>query len=135
MTNNDLYIQIKFLKTNNLSAADISKRLNLPLRRVYYFLNQLTREEFSTKAENVLYHSKEWKLMRELVLTRDGNKCVRCGAENSWKNALQVEHVLSKAYHPELAFEMSNLMTLCNRCHKKTKTFSRGAKKVGRKLP
>lgn len=70
--------------------------------------------------------------MRELVLKRDGNKCVRCGAENSWKNALQVQHIKSKAYFPELAYEMSNLMTLCFNCHKKTKNYGNGAKKIKR---
>lgn len=127
-------MQVKFLNDNKLRPIEIAKRLGSSVQQVYHTLNQLTRENFTTDARNVLYHSKEWKLMREMVLARDGHKCVRCGAENSWKNALQVEHKLSKAYHPELAFDMNNLITLCLRCHKKTRTFGHKNKKVGRQI-
>ena len=125
---------MKFLHQNKLGAKEIAIRLGVTINKVYQILNQLTREEYEESSKNVLYASKEWKLLRELVLKRDGYKCVRCGAENSFKNPLQAEHKLSKAYHPELAFDLSNIITLCLRCHKRTLTWKSGSKKVGRKI-
>lgn len=134
MKNKDFIEKVKFLSINNLKAYEIAEKLNSTIQRVYHALQQISREKFETDAKNVLYHSKEWRLMRQMVLDRDGHKCVRCGAGSSYKNVLQVEHKLSKAYHPEYAFDMNNLITLCLSCHKKTLTFKNGSKKVGRKI-
>lgn len=56
--------------------------------------------------------SDKWRQKRFLVLQRDGFKCVRCGS----KNRLQVHH---KTYRNVFNEPLSDLITLCNRCHKK----------------
>jgi cytochrome c553 len=47
------------------------------------------------------------------VKARDG-RCVACNSVDD----LHAHHVLPKATHPELKYEVSNGLTLCYRCHK-----------------
>lgn len=57
--------------------------------------------------------SPRWKSVRYLAKKRDGFKCVECAASRR----LEVHHVKPVRTHPELAFDLGNLMTLCVRCH------------------
>lgn len=62
------------------------------------------------------YETVFWQVTRHLILTRDGHKCVECGAEKD----LHVDH---KEY-PEFFIDenVDKLQTLCVYCHaKKTK--------------
>lgn len=61
----------------------------------------------------------EWRLRREIILKRDGSRCLNCGSENN----LQVHH---RQYHRDLrsgAFRLpwdykeKYLITLCFDCH------------------
>lgn len=52
-------------------------------------------------------------LVRELVLARDGYKCVRCGSTKK----LQASHVLSKGRYQRLRFDLLNVVTMCLACH------------------
>lgn len=65
------------------------------------------------KARKSIIKELDW-LLRLLVLSRDGHKCVRC--EKEW-GTLQSAHVLSKGRYSRLRFELLNLMTLCVGCH------------------
>jgi 5-methylcytosine-specific restriction endonuclease McrA len=56
---------------------------------------------------------REWRVVRLLALRRDGFQCRHCGA----RRRLEVHHVKRVADHPELAFDLGNLMVLCARCH------------------
>lgn len=59
------------------------------------------------------YNTFEWRLMRLLVLERDGNKCTKCGSVNR----LQAHHTV---YNKELLpweYPTDDLVTLCNKCH------------------
>jgi 5-methylcytosine-specific restriction endonuclease McrA len=59
----------------------------------------------------------EWaKAVRE----RDGYKCRRCGAT---KCKLQAHHIKPYAEFPHLRYVLSNGLTLCIPCHKRTRTF------------
>ncbi|MCB1463138.1 MAG: HNH endonuclease [Nitratireductor sp.] len=57
--------------------------------------------------------SARWKAVRLAVKRRDGWKCVECGKAGR----LEVHHVQPVRTHPELAFELSNLKSLCPSCH------------------
>lgn len=57
--------------------------------------------------------SPRWKSVRLAVKRRDGWKCIQCGCAGR----LEVDHVKPVRTNPELAFEMSNLQTLCVSCH------------------
>ena len=57
--------------------------------------------------------SKRWKGVRYLAKRRDGFKCVKCGAVGR----IEVDHIKPVRDAPELAYELSNLQTLCTPCH------------------
>lgn len=54
-----------------------------------------------------------WRALRLQALRRDGFKCVICGA----RGRLEVDHVKPVRTHPELAWDLSNLQSLCARDH------------------
>ncbi len=53
---------------------------------------------------------------KKAVLNRDNFKCRDC---NLSKKALTIHHIKELNMHPNLKFKRSNLITLCQRCHKK----------------
>lgn len=65
------------------------------------------------RTNNALYSTPRWKSVRFLAKRRDGFKCVLCGAVGR----LEVDHKKPLRDHPELAFDLSNLQTLCVSCH------------------
>lgn len=62
---------------------------------------------------SAIYRSPRWKSVRFLAKRRDGWKCVGCGAAGR----LEVDHVKPVRTHPELAFDLGNLQSLCVSCH------------------
>jgi len=68
------------------------------------------------KVEHVKYplflKSKYWKYVHNLVVTRDGNKCTKCGATKR----LQAHH-LSYKHHFAEHKHLEDLITLCKSCH------------------
>ncbi|MCL6251114.1 HNH endonuclease [Altererythrobacter sp. KTW20L] len=66
-----------------------------------------------------VYRSMRWKGLRLAAKRRDGWACVQCGAQGA---RLDVDHIRPIRTHPELAFELANLQTLCVTHHsEKTK--------------
>jgi 5-methylcytosine-specific restriction endonuclease McrA len=60
-----------------------------------------------------------WPALRLQALRRDGWRCVKCGS----RVRLEVDHILPVRDRPDLAFELSNVQTLCNVHHaEKTRT-------------
>ena len=57
--------------------------------------------------------SQRWKGVRYQAKRHDGWQCVQCGA----KGRLEVDHIQPVRSHPERAFDLSNLQTLCVSCH------------------
>lgn len=57
--------------------------------------------------------SARWKVVRKAAKDRDGWKCVQCGA----RGRLEVDHIQPVRTHPDLAYELTNLQTLCTPCH------------------
>jgi 5-methylcytosine-specific restriction endonuclease McrA len=56
---------------------------------------------------------KRWPALRLAAKRRDGFKCVQCGA----CGRLEVDHIKPVRTHPELAFVLDNLQTLCTPHH------------------
>ena len=54
-----------------------------------------------------------WAALRQQALRRDGWKCVACGG----RGRLEVDHVKPVRSHPELAWSLGNLQSLCPACH------------------
>lgn len=55
-----------------------------------------------------------YRVWRNKVLERDGNKCRHCSAETK----LQAHHIKPFATFEKLRFKVSNGLTLCEKCHK-----------------
>ena len=62
-----------------------------------------------------LRNSKELKEIKKLVKIRDG-ACVLCGEKDS---QLEIHHILPISEYPSLAADCKNLITLCQKCHRK----------------
>ena len=52
------------------------------------------------------------KLLREAMIARDGNNCLRCG-----KTPVQTSHIKSRGKYRKLAFDVNNVKPLCMACH------------------
>ena len=63
-----------------------------------------------------VYHTHRWRIVRALVLKRDGYRCVVCGQLVHQAYMARVDHIKPVDTHPELAFDLNNLRTLCTRC-------------------
>ena len=72
----------------------------------------LTRPKYDRHGAAV-YRSERWKAVRLLAKRRDNWRCVQCGA----RGRLEVDHIRPIRTHPELAYEISNLQSLCPACH------------------
>ncbi len=57
--------------------------------------------------------TKRWKVLRQRALERDDWQCVECHT----RMRLEVDHIKPVRTHPELAFSLDNLQTLCGQCH------------------
>ena len=60
--------------------------------------------------------SMRWRKVRALKLKNDP-LCEDCAEHGVVTPATQVHHMQGLATHPELAFTMSNLRSLCTTCH------------------
>ena len=65
-----------------------------------------------------LRSSQRWRKLRALKLARDPlcEACLRLGVR---RKTTQVHHIEPIVRRPELAFVMSNLLSLCGSCHMK----------------
>jgi 5-methylcytosine-specific restriction endonuclease McrA len=57
---------------------------------------------------------------RKAVMSRDGFTCRRCGAKGC---RLEAHHIKPYADFPSLRYVLSNGLTLCVPCHKRTRTY------------
>ena len=65
------------------------------------------------------YFSFEYKQWRKSCMERDNYTCQECG-DNGY---LTVHHIKSFAHYPELRYELTNGITLCEKCHSKTDNY------------
>lgn len=70
--------------------------------------------------------TKRWQAVRKLAKDRDGWKCVECGA----RGRLEVDHIKPVRTHPELSYELTNLQSLCRKCHSRKTRIEIGLGKI-----
>lgn len=70
------------------------------------------RSEYARHSARVT-RGPRWKALRLQALDRDGWACVECGTHAR----LEIDHILPVRDRPDLAYSLSNLQTLCCRCH------------------
>lgn len=60
-----------------------------------------------------VYRDRRWPALRLAAKRRDGWACVQCGS----RHRLEVDHVKPVRDRPDLAFDLTNLQTVCASCH------------------
>jgi 5-methylcytosine-specific restriction protein A len=76
------------------------------------------RERWRGTASSRGYDS-EWRRLRLQALIRDKHICQHCLAAGRATSADEVHHILKIATHPHLRLVLTNLISLCKRCHAK----------------
>lgn len=63
--------------------------------------------------------SARWRRLRSLIIKRDGSHCQRCLVKYNHITIdnLQVHHIKPRIKYPELIFDETNLITLCQTCN------------------
>lgn len=75
------------------------------------FYNQHNRD----REANSFYQSKAWKSTRNYVINRDHYMCCICGEPVN--NRKIIDHIVPRKIDKSKELEISNLWTLCYRCH------------------
>ena len=70
----------------------------------------------------------EYKLWRSTVFERDNYTCQICNCRGTRLNA---HHIKNYAHYPELRYDVSNGVTLCEACHKLVHKIKRGELHLG----
>ncbi|MGX0848987.1 putative kinase [Staphylococcus auricularis] len=88
--------------------------------------NTVASDRVVDKETMRFYKSKRWRDVRAQVLKRDNYECQACKAQGkvttidqSKHKSLDVDHIQELQARPDLAYDMSNLVTLCVSCHNK----------------
>ena len=63
------------------------------------------------------YKLSRWERKRATILRRDEYLCQECKRYGKSVAASLVHHISPVESHPELAYENSNLISLCHKCH------------------
>ncbi|MBO0586127.1 HNH endonuclease [Sporosarcina sp. E16_8] len=69
------------------------------------------------KVSNAFYQSKAWKIVRGQALMRDNGLCQHCVRNRVVTAADMVDHIVPLKEENHLKDVLSNLQSLCNRCH------------------
>lgn len=84
------------------------------------------KKELNKKESQKVIKTKQWRQLRPKILKRDLYECQRClikfGIHN--RENLQIDHIIPRTARPDLAYEPTNLITLCARCNKEKGTKS-----------
>ena len=116
MINNKFAVGYKMTKIRKTKIAEfISKTRNQE--------NNPNWKGGTKRQYKILYGSKMYKEWRNCVFERDKFICQDCGIKsgNGKKVYLEAHHIKEWAKYPKLRFEISNGITLCKKCHNKTK--------------
>jgi 5-methylcytosine-specific restriction endonuclease McrA len=79
------------------------------------------------------YQSTTWKAVRKQRLELDGYRCQGCGVEGRGPGddggvVLHVHHKVPRLLEPMRAYDLTNLVSLCARCHEKVSKSNAKAK-------
>ena len=78
------------------------------------------RDNGKTKESKRIRQRVGWKKWRESIFRRDNFTCLHCGKRGG---KLHPHHIIPLAVNKKLAYSVSNGMTLCVDCHRKTSSY------------
>lgn len=85
----------------------------------------LAKNKGKSKKLELLRKRVEYKEWRRKVFERDNYTCQECGKKGG---LLHPHHIKAKSLVPDLIYDVSNSVTLCRECHKKTKSYGLNVK-------
>lgn len=65
-------------------------------------------------------NAREYRIWRDRVLERDNYTCQKCGAVYIEGTRIHAHHIKQFTLYPELATDINNGITLCEKCHLET---------------
>ena len=87
------------------------------LREARREFGSLKVTKIDSVAGNRFLRSFQWRKVRMEALVKYGNRCQCCGSTPKDGIRINVDHILPRKTHPELALELSNLQILCEVCN------------------
>lgn len=75
------------------------------------------------------YYSVEYKEWRKKVFERDDYKCQGKNCDTVGTHYVTAHHIKSFAKYPDLRYDVSNGITLCEECHCKVDKYRAGFRK------
>jgi len=64
------------------------------------------------------YSSNAWRRLKAEVFRKYEATCMCCGASRESGEQIQVDHILPRSLHPNLALDISNCQLLCGPCNR-----------------
>lgn len=112
---------------NKGGKCDACKRVKTPISR-----ERQTYEQTPARKELKRFLcSKQWRDFRRWMLMQEP-RCVLCMKEKPWsvQPAVVIHHVKPRETHPELTYEPSNIVGLCNSHHSRVEGQIRAGKTI-----
>lgn len=112
--------EIRTVKSSNKQYCDQNCR-NIDFRIRFVGENSHLWKGGRTEKNKLIRTCARYAEWRKAVFIRDGYTCKKCKAksESDKKVYLNAHHIKPVAMFPELAYEVDNGITLCDKCHKK----------------
>lgn len=72
----------------------------------------------ATKEADKFTNTSRWRSLKDHIKRKDKGVCRLCFNRSYVEyRSLQVHHIYKRSTHPQMAYEPSNLVTLCRNCH------------------
>lgn len=135
----------KFMKNNNPfkgkihseKTKEVMRNLSIgrPSGNLGNKYSEYTKQIMSEMAKKrILELNGNWRggksVAKRRALERDNFKCRICGEDDIV--VLEVDHILPKSTHPQIMYDIDNLMTLCANCHIRKTKYERKTKAYAR---
>ncbi|WP_083480780.1 HNH endonuclease [Companilactobacillus tucceti] len=100
-------------------------------RHTKSYNKQVRSQSEERRQRESFYHSKQWKKIREYVLTRDNYLCQYCLRFGIIRPSKTVDHIVPGQVAPDLITDVDNLSTICYSCHRRKTEWEQGFYKTG----
>lgn len=69
------------------------------------------------KEDAIIYKNRQWQVVRAIAMARDNGLCLVCLSDKRIRPADMVHHIVEVAEDKRTAYDVDNLISLCNACH------------------